>query len=89
MTVVRIPPTLRADTAGQPDIEVPGATVREVLGTLLEAFPSLEGRILREGEIPRFLNVFVDGTDVRIRQGLDTPVGPTSTVLLLPAMAGG
>ena len=52
-------------------------------------FPALKARVLEGDGVPGFLNVFVDGDDVRLLLGLDTPVSSTSTILLLPAVAGG
>ena len=68
---------------------VAATTVRDALVALIADHPSLEPRLLPEGAIPAFLNVFVDGQDIRLLGGLDTPVGGDSTVLLLPAVAGG
>ena len=89
MTRVRIPPTLRAETGGERDIEAAGATVRELLGDLTGRFPGLGERILTGDDLATFVNVYVDGEDVRTREGLETAVGDGSTVILLPAMAGG
>jgi sulfur-carrier protein len=82
VTVVRIPPTLREDTRGEREVEAEGGTVRDLLDDLTSRFPTLEGKL-------EFANVYVEGEDVRTRDGLDTEVQPGSTVILLPAMAGG
>ena len=82
MTVVRIPPTLREDTRGEREVVAEGGTVRDLLNDLTSRFPTLEGKL-------EFANVYVEGEDVRTRDGLDTEVEPDSTVILLPAMAGG
>lgn len=89
MPVLRIPPVLRPEAGGQRTVDVEGSTVREALGALIAAHPSLETRVFEAGAIPSFLNVFVDGDDIRLLGGLDAPVTPTSTILLLPAVAGG
>ena len=89
MTTVRIPPTLRAETAGAAAVEADGSTVRELLDDLTGRFPALRERIYPEGELARFVNVYVEGEDVRTRDGLETPVREGGTVILLPAMAGG
>lgn len=89
MTEIRIPPVLRPEAAGRRTVAVEAATVREALDRLVAEYPGLESRV-REGDgVPTFLNVFVDGDDVRLLQGLETEVAPTSTILLLPAVAGG
>jgi sulfur-carrier protein len=89
MSVVRVPPVLRAEAGGAREVEASGATVRELLEDLTGRMPALGSRVYGEGEIQSFVNVYVDGEDVRTRDGLDTPVAEGSTVILLPAMAGG
>ena len=89
MSLVRIPPTLREEAGGEREVLAEGGTVREVLDDLTSRFPALGSRILDNGGIAPFVNVYVEGEDVRTREGLDTPVGDASTVILLPAMAGG
>jgi len=82
MTKVRIPPTLREQTDGQRELLAEGDTVRDLLDDLTSRFPAIEDQL-------PFANVYVEGEDVRTLDGLDTEVGPGSTVILLPAMAGG
>ena len=82
MSVVRIPLTLREDTRGERQVLADGETVRDLLDELMGRFPTLEGKL-------EFANVYVEGEDVRTLDGLDTRVDDGSTVILLPAMAGG
>jgi molybdopterin converting factor small subunit len=90
MTAVRIPPVLRAQAGNQKQVEVTGSTVGEALESLLGQFPGLRDQLLTsEGQLNRFVNVYVNGRDVRYEQELATPVGEDDTVILLPAMAGG
>jgi sulfur-carrier protein len=89
VTTVRIPPTLRAETGGEREVEAEGATVRDLLEDLAGRFPALGERLLEDGEVAPFVNVYVEGEDVRTREGIDTPVARGQTVILLPAMAGG
>ena len=89
MSLVRVPPVLRSEAGGAREVEANGSTVRELLEDLSTRLPALGLRVYGEGEIKSFVNVYVDGEDVRTRDGLDTPVRETSTVILLPAMAGG
>ena len=89
MTVIRIPPTLRAETGGAPRVEAEGENVRELLDDLTERFPALRRQLLEDGEVAPFVNVYVEGEDVRTLDGLETPVEDGQTVILLPAMAGG
>ena len=89
MTVVRVPPVLRTEAGGAREVEASGSTVRELLEDLAARVPALAQRVYENGAIQSFVNVYVDGEDVRTRDGLDTPVRASSTVILLPAMAGG
>lgn len=90
MSIVRIPPTLRASAAGAKQVEVPGGTVRQVVTGLVALHPALASQLLApDGDLNRFVNAFLNDTDVRHLQDLDTPVGDGDTLVLLPAMAGG
>ena len=89
MAAVRIPPTLRAEVGGARELEADGSTVAEVIDDLVERFPPLATQLLQEGELAPFVNVYVGGEDVRMRDGLDTAVREGDLVILLPAMAGG
>jgi molybdopterin converting factor small subunit len=89
VSVVRIPPTLREQTGGERQVVADGDTVRELLDDLTARFPNLRERIYENGGIAPFVNVYVDGEDVRTREGLETPLEGGQTVILLPAMAGG
>jgi len=89
MTVIRIPPVLRPDAAGDRTVDVEAGTVREAISALVSIHPALESRLLAGDGVPSYLNVFLDGDDIRLLGGLDASVSPTSTILLLPAVAGG
>jgi molybdopterin synthase sulfur carrier subunit len=90
MSNVRIPPTLRVATGGAKQVEIAGGTVREVVAGLVAAYPGLESQLLAaDGDLNRFVNAFLNDTDVRHLQALDTPIGEGDTLVLLPAMAGG
>jgi sulfur-carrier protein len=89
VTVVRIPPTLRTETGGARRVEADGDNVRELLDDLTSRFPALRRQLWEDDEIAPFVNVYVEGEDVRTLDGLDTPVENGHTVILLPAMAGG
>jgi cysteine synthase/molybdopterin converting factor small subunit len=90
VTRVRIPPTLRDAVGGVREVEASGANVRELLADLADRFPGLGNQVLENGgDIAPFVNVYVNNEDVRTLEGLETPVGDGTTVILLPAMAGG
>jgi molybdopterin converting factor small subunit len=90
VSVVHIPSVLRASVGGVKTLDVDGGSIRGVVESLVERHPSLRGQLLTDsGDLNRFVNVYVNGQDVRYLAGLDTPVAPTDEVRLLPAMAGG
>jgi sulfur-carrier protein len=89
MKTVRIPPTLRTETGGEREVHASGGTVRELLDDLVSRFPGLRTQLVNDDEIAPYVNVYVEGEDVRTLDGLDTPVENGQTVILLPAMAGG
>jgi MoaD family protein len=89
VTRVRIPPTLRDEVGGAREVDAEGTTVRDLLADLTSRFPALRERVLEEDELAPYVNVYVEGEDVRTREGLETPVREGGTVILLPAMAGG
>jgi molybdopterin synthase sulfur carrier subunit len=89
MAAVRIPPTLRAEVGGQRQLEARGDTVGEVIDDLVERYPLLAPQLIADGELASFVNVYLDGEDIRTLDGLDTPVSEGGSIILLPAMAGG
>jgi MoaD family protein len=90
VSVVFIPSVLRANVGGAKSVEIEGASIRGVVDALVARHPALKGQLLTEdGDLNRFVNVYVNGQDVRYLAGLDTPVAPGDEVRLLPAMAGG
>jgi molybdopterin synthase sulfur carrier subunit len=81
---------LRAQAEGQREIEVEGTTVGAAVQSLVGRHPGLASQLLTaEGELHRFVNVYLNGRDVRYLAGLDTPVDPHDEIRLLPAIAGG
>jgi sulfur-carrier protein len=87
---VRVPTTLRTLTAGASEVEVEGDTLADVITNLEGAHPGFKERLLdEEGNLRRFVNVFVADDDVRFLDGLDTKVPAGETVSIIPAVAGG
>jgi sulfur-carrier protein len=87
---VRIPTTLRTLTAGKSEVSLEGSNVRDVLSGLDQAHPGFAERLLDDdGNLRRFVNVFVADDDIRFLEGLDTPVPDGSEVSIIPAVAGG
>jgi len=90
MATIRIPPVLRPQTGGQSEVEAGGSTVGEVLRTLTADHPDTESQLFGEdGDLNRYVNVYLNDEDVRVLDGLDTNVADGDTVVILPAMAGG
>jgi molybdopterin synthase sulfur carrier subunit len=87
---VKIPPVLRSSTGGQKEIVAEGESVREVLRALAQQHPATEPQLFgEEGELNRYVNVYLNDEDVRVLEGLETEVDAGDTLVILPAMAGG
>ncbi len=90
MSTVKIPPVLRAYTAGEKEVDAEGESVGQVLRSLATRHPDTESQLFGgDGELNRYVNVYLNDEDVRVLGGLDTPVEGGDTVVILPAMAGG
>ena len=90
MATVKLPTQLREAAGGESAVSVDGATVGEVLSSLFDRHGELRDRLSDgDGGLRRFVNVYVDGEDIRFGDGLDTPVAESQEVQILPAVAGG
>ena len=90
MSTVKIPPVLRSSTGGEREVAAEGSNVGEVLRSLAEAHPETQRQLFGEdGSLNRYVNVYLNDEDVRVLDGLETPVKPEDTLVILPAMAGG
>jgi sulfur-carrier protein len=89
-TTVIIPAQLRQYTQDQSNLEIEGSTVAEVLRNLDQTYPGLRSRICEpDGRLRRFVNVFVNGEDVRSLDGVETQVKSGDEIGIVPAVAGG
>ena len=87
---VKIPPQLRSVTGGEGSAQVDGTTVGEVLEALYARHGELRDRVADDGGgLRRFVNVYLDGEDVRFLDGMDTAVPDGAELQILPAVAGG
>ena len=86
---VKIPAQLRSLTGNESEAQVEGSSVGEALDAVYGRYEGLRDRITEDGELRRFVNVYVGGEDIRFGQGLDTPVGDGDEITILPAVAGG
>jgi molybdopterin converting factor small subunit len=90
MATVRIPPVLRPSVGGEREVAVDGSNVGELLQALADAHPETRSQLFgAEGELNRYVNVYLNDEDVRVLEGLDTGVGEGDVLVILPAMAGG
>jgi MoaD family protein len=90
MSTIRLPSVLRAQANGEKAVEVEGGTVGDAVQALVGRHPALAEQLLTpEGDLHRFVNVYVNGRDVRYLGGLATPVEARDEIRLLPAIAGG
>jgi len=87
---VKIPPVLRPQTGGEAKVDVDGTTVGDVLSALVGAHPGTREQLFStEGDLNRYVNVYLNDEDVRVLDGLETAIDDGDTVVILPAMAGG
>ena len=90
MATVKIPPVLRPAVGGEKEVSASGGNVAEVLHDLVSAHPATEDQLFSsEGELNRYVNVYLNDEDVRVLDGLETSVSERDTLVILPAMAGG
>lgn len=87
---VRIPAPLRKLTKDQAVVESGGKTIEDILGDLEKNYPGIKERICDEtGQVRRFINIFINGEDIRFKQGIKTEVVAEAEVSIIPAIAGG
>jgi molybdopterin synthase sulfur carrier subunit len=89
MITVRIPTPLRTLTGGNEQVEVNGATLREVIDTLENQHPGIRDRLLDDKGVRRFVNIYVGDEDVRFLDGLETKLAAGTEISIVPAIAGG
>ena len=90
MSTVRLPSVLRQHADGERAIEVDGSTIGAAVQSLVGRHPALADQLLTpDGDLHRFVNVYLNGQDVRYLSGFETPVSDRDEIRLLPAIAGG
>jgi molybdopterin synthase sulfur carrier subunit len=90
MATIKIPPVLRASVGGEREVSASGDSVGEILRDLASTHPATAEQLFSaDGELNRYVNVYLNDEDVRVLDGLDTAVADGDTVVILPAMAGG
>ncbi|MFD4674453.1 MoaD/ThiS family protein [Lentzea sp. NPDC058450] len=86
---VSIPTILRTHTGGEKSVSASGTTLAEVIDDLENNHGGLKARLVKEGVLHRFVNVYVNDEDVRFSGGLESAVKDGDNVTILPAVAGG
>jgi molybdopterin synthase sulfur carrier subunit len=90
MATIKIPPVLRPSVGGDKEVQAGGETIGAVLQSLAEQHPATQSQLFSaDGQLNRYVNVYLNDEDVRVLDGLETGVSETDTLVILPAMAGG
>jgi len=90
MPVLRIPTPWRTYTDGQAEVDLRGTTAGEVMQSLVQSYPALHPHLYSpRGELRLYVNLFINGENIKTRQGWDTPVEAEDMLMLVPAVAGG
>jgi molybdopterin synthase sulfur carrier subunit len=90
MATIKIPPVLRPSVGGEKQVEAGGGDVGAVLHALAEQHPATQSQLFgADGQLNRYVNVYLNDEDVRVLDGLETTVREADTLVILPAMAGG
>jgi sulfur-carrier protein len=90
MPTIKVPPVLRPQTDGEAEVSVEGGTVGDALRALADRYPSTQDQLFSpDGDLNRYVNVYLNDEDVRVLDGLETSAGESDTIVILPAMAGG
>jgi sulfur-carrier protein len=90
MATIKVPPVLRPSVGGEKEVSASGDTVGAVLADLAEQHPATQEQLFgADGQLNRYVNVYLNDEDVRVLDGLETSVSESDTLVILPAMAGG
>lgn len=86
---VRVPSMLQKFTEGQKSVQLESANVGELLASLEDSYPGIGNQLLEQGELRRFVNIFLNDEDIRFLDGLETSLSDGDVLAILPALAGG
>ena len=86
---IAIPTILRPLTHGEKKVQASGESVADVIHNLDTQFPGIGERLVKDGKVHRFVNIYVNDNDIRFSEGLQTKTQPGDSLTVLPAVAGG
>ena len=87
---VRVPTVLKKSTGDSSELEVTAGTIRDILAELTRRYPDFGGKVLEaSGKVRLYLNVYLNGDDIRFAQELDTPAKDGDEIAIVPSVAGG
>ena len=86
---VRVPSMLQKFTAGERLVQLESASVAELLGSLERSYPGIGGQLMDQGELRRFVNIYLNDEDIRFLDGMQTALNDGDVLAILPALAGG
>jgi sulfur-carrier protein len=90
MPTLRVPALMKSYTDNQTEVSLRGATVAQVLNDLVTRYPAIRAHIMdKDGELRRYVNLFVNEANIKDLNGLETPLGEADKIILLPSISGG
>jgi molybdopterin synthase sulfur carrier subunit len=90
MPTLRVPALMKSYVENQTEVSLSGATVAQVLNDLVTRHPAIRIQIMdKNGELRRYVNLFVNEANIKDLKGLETPLGEADKIILLPSISGG
>ncbi|MDE2968324.1 MAG: MoaD family protein [Chloroflexota bacterium] len=86
---VRVPSMLQKFTDGEKKVQLESANISELLTTLETSYPGIGDQLMEDGELRRFVNIYLNDEDIRFLDGMDTSLSDGDVLAILPALAGG